>query len=85
MASQPRPEVEEPESEPAVANEENKVSRRDRVRRSPFKFRRPDILIPLTAVVIAGAALLWLYFASYESTDDAQVDVHLYPVSARIS
>jgi membrane fusion protein (multidrug efflux system) len=25
------------------------------------------------------------YFASYESTDDAQVDVHLYPVSARVS
>jgi membrane fusion protein (multidrug efflux system) len=28
---------------------------------------------------------LWRYLASYESTDDAQVDVHLYPVSARIS
>lgn len=84
MARQPRPEVEEPESEPAVANED-RVSRRDRVRRSRFKFRRPDILIPLTAVVIAGAAILWLFFASYESTDDAQVDVHLYPMSARIS
>jgi membrane fusion protein (multidrug efflux system) len=28
---------------------------------------------------------LWLYFSSYESTDDGQVDVHLYPVSPRIS
>jgi len=28
---------------------------------------------------------LWRYLSSYESTDDAQVDVHLYPVSARIS
>jgi len=28
---------------------------------------------------------LWRYFGSYESTDDAQVDVHLYPVSARVS
>ena len=36
------------------------------------------------AVVVAGL-LLWRYFSSYESTDDAQVDVHLYPVSARIS
>ena len=29
--------------------------------------------------------LLWRYLSSYESTDDAQGDVHLYPVSARIS
>ena len=28
---------------------------------------------------------LWRYLSSYESTDDAQVDVHLSPVSARIS
>jgi membrane fusion protein, multidrug efflux system len=85
MASQPRPHIEEPESAPASANEENEVSRRDSVRRSRFKFRRPVVLIPLALVVIAGAVLLWLYFASYESTDDAQVDVHLYPVSPRIS
>ena len=85
MASQPRPDVEEPESEPASANEENAVSRRDTVKRSRFKFRRPVVLIPLALLVIAGAVLLWLYFASYESTDDAQVDVHLYPVSPRIS
>ena len=32
-----------------------------------------------------GGFFLWRYFASYESTDDAQVDVHLYPVSGRIS
>ena len=85
MVSQPRPEIEKPESEPASANEENEVSRRDTVRRSHFKFRSPLVLIPLALLVIAGTVLLWLYFASYESTDDAQVDVHLYPVSARIS
>jgi membrane fusion protein (multidrug efflux system) len=28
---------------------------------------------------------LWRYLGSYESTDDAQVDAHLYPVSARVS
>jgi len=32
-----------------------------------------------------GGVFLWRYLGSYESTDDAQVDVHLYPVSARIS
>jgi len=85
MVSQPRPEIEEPESEPASANEENEVSRRDTVRRSRFKLRSPLVFIPLALLVIAGTVLLWLYFGSYESTDDAQVDVHLYPVSARIS
>jgi len=28
---------------------------------------------------------LWRYLGTYESTDDAQVDAHLYPVSSRIS
>jgi len=36
----------------------------------------------LVAAVIAGS---WLYFSSYEETDDAQVDGHLNPISARIS
>lgn len=83
MASQPRPDIEEPESAPTPESEG--VSRRDKVRRSRFKFRRPAVLIPLALLVIVGGVLLWLYFASYESTDDAQVDVHLYPVSPRIS
>src|SRR5215471_17000582 len=85
MATLPRPEIEEPESEPASANEENEVSRRDTAKRARFKFRRPIVLIPLALLVIAGTALLLLYFSSYESTDDAQVDVHLYPVSPRVS
>jgi membrane fusion protein (multidrug efflux system) len=36
-------------------------------------------------VVLVGGVFLWHYFSGFESTDDAQVDVHLYPVSARIS
>lgn len=36
-------------------------------------------------VLLIAGLLLWRYLSSYESTDDAQVDVHLYPVSARIS
>ena len=36
-------------------------------------------------VLIVGGVFLWRYLSSYESTDDAQVDVHLYPVSARVS
>jgi membrane fusion protein, multidrug efflux system len=48
--------------------------------------RRTTLVILLAAlVVIVAGLLLWRYLSSYESTDDAQVDVHLYPVSARIS
>ena len=43
--------------------------------------------ILLGALVVLGVSgvFLWNYLAGFESTDDAQVDVHLYPVSARIS
>ena len=46
--------------------------------------RRAYFLAAAVILVVAGL-LLWRYFSSYESTDDAQVDIHLYPVSARIS
>ena len=36
-------------------------------------------------VLIVAGLILWRYLGSYESTDDAQVDAHLYPVSSRIS
>ena len=36
-------------------------------------------------VAVVAGFFLWRYLSSYESTDDAQVDVHLYPVSSRIS
>jgi membrane fusion protein (multidrug efflux system) len=43
-------------------------------------------MIGIAAVVLlVSGLLLWHYFSGFESTDDAQVDVHLYPVSARIS
>jgi membrane fusion protein (multidrug efflux system) len=43
------------------------------------------ILLVSLVVLIVGCAFLWRYLSGFESTDDAQVDVHLYPVSARIS
>ena len=49
--------------------------------------RRRNMLLLLAGIVVVFVAGLWLwrYFSSYETTDDAQVDAHLYPVSARIS
>jgi membrane fusion protein, multidrug efflux system len=49
------------------------------------KRRRNLLILAISIVVIVGGLLLWRYLSSYESTDDAQADVHLYPVSARIS
>jgi membrane fusion protein, multidrug efflux system len=47
--------------------------------------RKRLILLVSLPVLIIGGIFLWHYFSGFESTDDAQVDVHLYPVSARIS
>jgi membrane fusion protein (multidrug efflux system) len=59
------------------------------VRVVPRRYLRPKhrgLVIVLAALfVLAGSGILWHYLSGYESTDDAQVDVHIYPVSARIS
>jgi membrane fusion protein (multidrug efflux system) len=47
--------------------------------------RRNIIIVVIVLVVLVGSLFLWRYLGSYESTDDAQVDAHLYPVSGRIS
>jgi membrane fusion protein (multidrug efflux system) len=49
------------------------------------KQRKFMVIAAIVAVVLVGGFFLWRYLSSYESTDDAQADVHLYPVSARIS
>jgi membrane fusion protein, multidrug efflux system len=45
-----------------------------------------NLLIGVIALVIVVAGIfVWRYLGGYESTDDAQVDVHLYPVSSRVA
>jgi membrane fusion protein (multidrug efflux system) len=39
----------------------------------------------MIAVLLVAGVLLWRYFGSYESTDDAQIDGHVNSVSARVS
>ncbi|MGC2328111.1 MAG: HlyD family secretion protein [Candidatus Sulfotelmatobacter sp.] len=50
-------------------------------RRSPKRW----IIVASVVVVLVGGVFLWHYFSGFETTDDAQVDVHLYPVSPRIA
>lgn len=56
--------------------------RRAALLRSP---RAKLVLVLIIAALLAGAIALWRYFASYESTDDAQIDGHINSVSARVS
>ena len=48
------------------------------------RYRKALFAIALLVVLVTGTAG-WMYLSSYESTDDAQVDGHLNPISARIS
>ncbi len=57
---------------------------RHTVYRRRGKRRGVMIVALIVVVVLVGGVFLWRYLQTYESTDDAQGDVHLYPVSARI-
>ncbi len=64
----------------------NGKSRHAAARRYPSRrSHKRWIIVAAVVVVLVGGIFLWHYFSGFESTDDAQVDVHLYPVSARIS
>jgi membrane fusion protein, multidrug efflux system len=56
-------------------------------KRGFFEERPQARIVLIIALVVAaiGGYFAYRYFASYESTDDAQVDGHLMPISARIS
>jgi membrane fusion protein (multidrug efflux system) len=85
MAAQPNPldsvVVHEPVIE--VPAQEGVSPRLRRAR--PHSKTRIVLLAVLALAVLATGSWLWYYLGTYESTDDAQVDVHLAPVSARIS
>jgi len=49
------------------------------------RIKKRIVFLAAALAVLVGGVYLWRYLSSYESTDDAQADVHLYPVSARIS
>ncbi|HLX07191.1 MAG TPA: HlyD family secretion protein [Thermoanaerobaculia bacterium] len=49
----------------------------------PRRFRL--LAIVGVAVLAVAAVLYWLHSRHYEDTDDAQVDGHIHPISARVS
>src|ERR1700730_9064374 len=50
-----------------------------------FPSVRRIIVVLLVIGIASGGAWYWRYSSIRESTDDAQIDGHLHPVSARIS
>jgi membrane fusion protein (multidrug efflux system) len=83
----------EVEAPPALPAENTTVSETHSappppVRRQGFFRARPwarTVLIVAVITLLVGGFFLYRYFSSYESTDDAQVDGHLMPLSARVS
>jgi len=73
------PTVEEPT--PVVG--EGEGPRAARARSSKTRMRWLIALVALVALV--ASVLLYRYFAAWESTDDAQIDGYIYPVSSRVS
>jgi len=73
---------------PAVPASETHSAEPPPTHASEFFRRRPGARIFVIGAILAllvGAFFAWRYFSSYESTDDAEVDGHLMPISARIS
>lgn len=75
------PPAQTPQARPPALSERDMKWREFRSRNPRF---RMFLIIGIVVLLVAGF-FLWRYFSSYESTDDAQIDGHLNPVSARVS
>jgi membrane fusion protein, multidrug efflux system len=65
---------------------DEKLSRRQRA--AGFFRQHPSakwIMSAIALVLIAAGILVWRYYAARESTDDAQIDGHIDPISARVA
>jgi membrane fusion protein (multidrug efflux system) len=83
VATEPKPQAETRASQPpAPLDSEARYQRRAAFLGNP---RTRWGLIIGGLVLVAAIFFLWRYFASYESTDDAQIDGHVNSVSARVS
>lgn len=79
--------------QPAENQEERRLapvdSRESRKERAVGYFRRHPaakwVLLALALLLIAGVIFVWHYYSVRESTDDAQIDGHIDPISARVS
>src|SRR6202162_5221416 len=81
--SKPQPDARAPQpAAPAQPDSEARYQRRSAFLNNP---RTKWGLILIGLVILIGIFFLWRYLASYEATDDAQIDGHVNSVSARVS
>ncbi len=73
------------EHPPDLTNDSNRESATPPSRYTRSHARRNILIAVIVFGVIVSGYFFWRYLGTYESTDDAQVDAHLYPVSARVS
>jgi membrane fusion protein, multidrug efflux system len=93
MAQRTDTEVEVSPNPPSHPAEESLISETHSASPPPSRPRgffrasaRARMFLIIAAIVVAvGIFFAWRYFSSYESTDDAEVDGHLMPLSTRIS
>jgi hypothetical protein len=74
---------------PAEPDPDGAIRRPNRPRGATGRLnRRLLLMVPTLAALIAlafGGAQFWNYHQSYESTDDAEVDAPITPISSRIN
>jgi membrane fusion protein (multidrug efflux system) len=78
-----QPQTQRPASQPAPLPASDRDLRWKSFRAGNPRFR-VFLIVGVVVLVVAGF-FLWRYFASYEDTDDAQIDGHLNSISARVS
>jgi membrane fusion protein, multidrug efflux system len=72
-------EIEEQEERAVPAEQRNRAWAY--IRKNP---RAKWLLIGIAMVAIVAVSAAWYYFSARESTDDAQIDGHIIPISARV-
>ena len=78
-----QPQTQRPASQPAPLPASDRDLRWKSFRAGNPRFR-VFLIVGIVVLLVAGF-FLWRYFASYEDTDDAQIDGHLNSISARVS
>jgi membrane fusion protein, multidrug efflux system len=70
------------EEDARLASDANGEGRRPSFHRSS---RARWMALGAVLALVAASVLLWRHYAGWESTDDAQIDGHINPVSARVA
>lgn len=86
ISSPPEEEISEERRERRIAPVDRRQSPREQAvgyfRQHPYA---KWVLLALVLALIAGGSFIWHYYSVRESTDDAQIDGHIDPISARVA